>query len=165
MTNTRSINLISLKKEDIVYEVATRENMNRLETSRQKRKDIVKFITKNPGVHFSKIKGHFGYSTGSLVYQLELLLDRKEIFARYDGFWKRFYPISMRRKRVFVEITPTQDVIVKILEKSPGSSFMDIAGRLGKTRQAIMYHLKILVKEGIVKRKKSGRKYLYHLKK
>ena len=58
-----------------------------------------------------------------------------------------------------------QQVIVKILEKYPGSSFMDIANRLGKTRQAIMYHLKILVKEGIVKRKKKGRKYLYYLKK
>ena len=139
--------------------------MNKLEISRQKRKDIVKFITKNPGAHFSAVKRHFGYSTGSCVYQLELLLDRKEIFARYDGFWKRFYPISMRRKRIFVEISPMQQVIVKILEKYPGSSFMDIANRLGKTRQAIMYHLKILVKEGIVKRKKKGRKYLYYLKK
>ena len=139
--------------------------MNRLENSRKKRKDIVKFIAKNPGAHFSAIKRHFGYSTGSLVYQLEQLLDRKEIFARYDGFWKRFYPKSMRRKKIFVEISPMQQVIVKILEKSPDSSFMDIANRLERTRQAIMYHLKILVKEGIVRRKKSGRKYIYYLKK
>ena len=139
--------------------------MNRLEISRKKRKDIVKFITKNPGAHFSAIKRHFNYSTGSLVYQLELLMEGKEIFARYDGFWKRFYPKSMRRKRVFVEISPMQDTIVGILNKSPGSSFMDIAGQLGRTRQAIMYHLKILVKMGIVRRKKSGRKYIYNLKK
>ena len=139
--------------------------MNRLETSRKKRKDIIKFIAKNPGAHFSAIKRHFNYSTGSLFYQLELLIESKEIFARYDGYWKRYYPKSMRRKKKFVENTPVQEKIVKILEKNPGSSFMDIADRLGKTRQAIMYHLKILVKEGIVQRKKSGRKYIYYLKK
>jgi len=141
----------------------SRETMNRLQISKRKRTYLVRYITKHPGTHFSDIKRHFGYSTGSLVYQLEILLDRKEIFARYDGFWKRFYPISMRRRRKFVEITPTQEVIVKILVKYPGSSFMDIANRLGRTRQAIMYHLKNLVKEGIVKRKKSGRKYLYYM--
>ena len=139
--------------------------MNRLQKSKRKRTYLVRYITKNPGTHFSEIKRHFGYSTGSLVYQLDQLLDSKEIFARYDGFWKRFYPKSMRRKRIFVEISPMQEVIVKILEKSPGSSFMDIAGKLGRTRQAIMYHLKILVKEGVVRRKKSGRKYVYFLKK
>ena len=140
----------------------SRENMNRLQKSKRKRTDLVRFIAKNPGTHFSDIKRHFGFSTGSLVYQLELLLNSKEIFARYDGFWKRFYPISMRRKRIFLEISPMQQVIVNMLEKFPGSSFMDIAGRLGRTRQAIMYHLKILVKEGIVQRKKSGRKYIYY---
>jgi len=136
--------------------------MNRLQMAKRKRTYIVRYITKNPGTHFSDIKRHFGYSTGSLVYQLEQLLDRKEIFARYDGFWKRFYPKSMRRKRIFLEITPMQKTVVEILEKSPGSSFMDIAGRLGRTRQAIMYHLKILIKMGIVRRKKSGRKYIYY---
>ena len=135
--------------------------MNRLETSRKKRKDIIKFIAKNPGAHFSAIKRHFNYSTGSLVYQLELLLEGKEIFARFDGFWKRFYPQSMRRKRNFLEVSPMQGVIVKILEESP-YSLMDIAARLMRTRQAIMYHLKILIKKGIVRREKSGLKYIYY---
>ena len=139
--------------------------MNRIQMSKRKKTYLIRYITKHPGAHFSAIKRHFGYSTGSLVYQLEHLLESKEIFARYDGFWKRFYPKSMRRKRIFVEISPMQEVIVKILERSPGSSFMDIAGRLGRTRQAIMYHLKNLVKEGMVRRKKSGRKFIYYLKK
>ena len=133
--------------------------------AKRKRTYLVRYITKHPGVHFSDIKRHFGYSTGSLVYLLDQLLDSKEIFARYDGFWKRFYPISMRRKKKFVEISPLRKKVVRMLEKSPGSSFMDLADRLGRTRQAVMYHLKILVKKGIVRRKKSGRKYIYYLKK
>jgi len=137
--------------------------MSRLKISKQKRKNILRFISKKPGTHFSEIKRHFKYSTGSLVYQLDILLNDKKIFSRYDGFWKRFYPISMRRKRNFIELTPMQENIVKILIKKPGSSFMDLADRLKRTRQAMMYHLKILVKEGIVKRKKSGRKYLYFM--
>ena len=139
--------------------------MNRLENSKQKRKDIVNFITKNPGAHFSGVKRHFGYSTGSLVYQLELLMEGKEIFARYDGFWKRFYPISMRRKRRFIEITPVQKKVVSILEQSPELSIMEIAERMKRTRIDVIYHLKNLVKMGIVRRKKSGRKYVYYLKK
>ena len=58
-----------------------------------------------------------------------------------------------------------QDKIVEILRRAPGSTFMEMAGRLGKTRQAVMYHLKILVKKGLVRRKKSGRKYLYYMEK
>ena len=139
--------------------------MNRLEISKRKRRDILRFITKRPGTFFSEIKRHFKYSTGSLVYQLEILMDDKKIFPRYDGFWKRFYPISMRRKRRFIEMTPMQGQIIKNLGRYPGSSFMDIAGRLKRTRQAVMYHLKKLHKKGFVRRKKSGRKYIYHLKK
>ena len=165
MMNTHSIKLICYEKEDSDCEIVMRENMNRRESSEQKRKDIVEFITKNPGTFFSEIKRHFNYSTGSLFYQLDLLMEDKEIFARYDGYWKRFYPKSMRRKRIFVEITPMQETIVGILGKSPGSSFMDIAGRLDRTSEGIMYHLKILVKKGIVRRKKIGRRYIYNLKK
>ena len=139
--------------------------MSRLKISKQKRKNILRFIAKKPGTHFSDIKRHFNYSTGSLVYQLDILLNDKKIFSRYDGFWKRFYPISMRRKRNFIELTPMQENITNILIKKPGSSFMDLANSLKRTRQAVMYHLKILVKEGIVKRKKSGRKYLYFMNK
>lgn len=139
--------------------------MSRLKISKQKRKNILRFISKMPGTHFSDIKRHFKYSTGSLVYQLDILLGEKKIFTRYDGFWKRFYPISMRRRKSFIELTPMQKRITKLLVKKPDSSFMNLSNSLKRTRQATMYHLKILRKMGLVKRKKSGRKYVYSLTK
>ena len=139
--------------------------MNRVELSKQKSRKILSHIVKHPGVHYSEIQRHFEFSAGSLVYQLAKLEGGKHIFSRKDGFWKRFYPISMRKKRKFIEITPIQKKVVSILELSPELSIMEIAVRMKRTRIDVIYHLNPLVKKGIVKRKKSGRKYLYHVEK
>ena len=139
--------------------------MNRLQKSRRKRTYLIRYITKHPGVFFSDLQRHFKYSTGSLSYQLQHLVESEDIFGRFDGYWTRYYPISMRRKRKIVEFSPAQMKVIKILEEYPGSSYTEIAGRLRKTRQAIMYHLGILHKKGIVRRKQSGWKYLHYLNK
>ena len=125
--------------------------MNRLEIAKQVRKKILNFIKKNPGTHFSDILRRLNLSSGRLTYHIMKLEEAGKIFAQYEKYWKRFYPISMKDEKIPKSLTPMEEKIFKIVKKHPGSTYMDIVKRCDKTRQAIYYHFKKLTKKGFIR--------------
>ncbi len=136
--------------------------MNRLDIAKQMRRKILSFIKKNPGTHFSEILRRLKITSGRLTYHIAKLEDGRKIFSKYDDYWKRFYPISAINDTIPKSLTPKQKEILDILNRSPGSTYMDIVKKCGKTRQAIFYHMKKFIKTGHVRIDQvKGKHYFY----
>ena len=125
--------------------------MNRLEIAKQVRKKILNFIKKNPGTHFSDILRRLNLSSGRLTYHIMKLEEAGKIFAQYEKYWKRFYPISMKGEKIPLSLTPTEMKLIKLVRKRPGSTYNDLVKRFGKTRQSIYFHFKKLSKMGMIR--------------
>ena len=125
--------------------------MNRLDIAKKVRRKILAHIKNNPGRHFSEILRRLKLSSGRLTYHILKLEEAEKIFAKYDGYWKRFYPISAVDDEIPESLTPKQAEILRIVGKHPGSTYMKIVDRCGKTRQAIYYHMKKLVETGKIR--------------
>jgi len=127
--------------------------MNRLENSKQIRRKILSHIRRNPGCYFRQILKRLDLSSGSLAYQILKIGEAGKIFAVYDGYLKRFYPISMKDEKIINPMTPKQGQIYNLIKKCPGITYKDIVKKLGKTRQSFLYHIMKLTKMDLVKTK------------
>jgi len=125
--------------------------MNRLEISKQMRKKILSYIRRNPGCHFCRIMKRLKLSSGKLTYHILKLEEANKIFAIYDGYWKWFYPISMKGENISKPLTPNQKKIYDLMKKHPGITYKEIEKKFGKTRQSFLYHIKKLTKMNLVK--------------
>ncbi|MDP7265159.1 MAG: winged helix-turn-helix transcriptional regulator [Candidatus Thermoplasmatota archaeon] len=125
--------------------------MNRLEIAKQVRQKILYFIKRNPGTHFSEILRRLGLSSGRLTYHIMKLEEAGKIFAQYEKYWKRFYPISMKDEMIPKSLTPKEEKIFKLIKRRPGSTYMDLVKQWGTTRQSIYYHFKKLTKMGLIR--------------
>ncbi len=133
--------------------------MNRREIARQTREKILEYISEFPGKHFSDIRRQLVLSSGRLSYHISKLEKDRSIYSEYDGYWKRFYSMAVKRKRLPKVLNPMSKEIATIIRENPGATYMDIVEVWGKTRQAVMYHTKKLLKEGVIRSKWKNRKY------
>ena len=138
--------------------------MNRLEIAKQVRQKILNFIKRNPGTHFSEILRRLKLSSGGLIYHLAKLEEAEKIFAEYEKYWKRFYPISMKGEKIPRSLTTMEEKIFKIVERHPGLTYMDLVKRCGKTRQSIYYHFKKLIKIDLIRTERVKGKHHFYVK-
>ena len=125
---------------------------------------IIRFITENPGIHFSEIKRHLGISSSSSLSRTIKKLERnKTIVTRTDGYRKRFYPATVKEIPKFPLSPPAKKVLDAIDEK-PGSTLADLGKKLGFTRQNIRYHTQNLEERGYIRTGWDGRKLIFFLK-
>ena len=137
--------------------------MNRLEKSKQIRRKILSYIRRNPGCHYRQILKRLELSSGSLAYHLLKIEENKNVFAVYDGYWKRFYPISMKDETILDRMTPRQKKIYDLIKKRPGSTYMDIVKKLGKTRPTFVYHTEKLMKMNLIRRELVKGKFHFYV--
>ncbi|MDP7265581.1 MAG: winged helix-turn-helix transcriptional regulator, partial [Candidatus Thermoplasmatota archaeon] len=62
-------------------------------------------------------------------------------------------------------ITPRQKDTCDFIRKHPGATYMDLVGKFGKTRQAIIYHMNKLIKIGLVRGERVKNKFHFYLEK
>lgn len=137
--------------------------MNRREIAQKMRANILNLVGKSPGIHFHGIRRKLKISSGSLAYHIKKLDEIGEIFSETEGYWKRFYPISMKSKRRPLALTPMQREVVIFIERHPGAAYKDLVKAKGRTRQLYMYHIGKLIERGFVRMKKQGVKHTFYL--
>ena len=138
--------------------------MNRLDIAKQVRKKILGHIKRNPGTHFSEIQRRLNLSSGRLTYHLAKLEEAGKIFAEYDGYWKRFYQKSMKGEKIPRSLTPMEEKIFKIVKRHPGLTYVDLVKRCGKTRQAIYFHFRKLIKMDLIRTESVKGKHHFYAK-
>ena len=121
---------------------------------------IINYVMENPGRHFSSIMRELDFTKRGLGYHLENLVREGLIDARSLGIFKFYYPAGYEGTEK--NLTPKQQEIVDIVRKG-SSTKEEIANIMGQTPPSVYYHLKNLLKMGLVERKEMGyHKYQWH---
>jgi len=138
--------------------------------SKLSRKDILNhevrglirgYIIANPGDHYSSIKRNLDLNNGTLAYHLRVLEQNNLIKSFYDGVYKRYYPANVNIQKVQRNVSK-QEEILNIIIETPGVSMDEIGKRIGVSRQVVNYHVKNLIRAGLVsysRDRKSSRFY------
>jgi len=121
---------------------------------------IINYVMENPGRHFSSIMRELDFTKRGLGYHLEILVKEELIETKSLGIFKFYYPAGYDETKK--NLTPKQQEIVDIVRKG-SSTKKEIANIMGQTPASVYYHLKNLLKMGIVERKEIGyHKYQWH---
>lgn len=129
------------------------------------RRKIYDFIAQHPGVNLSKIADLLELSTQLVDYHLLYLEKHDLITIEKEGGYKRCYvkgKIGLKDKRILSVLR--QEIPLKIvlfLLKNPYSRHRDILRFLGTSSARFSYHLRKLVRNGIISESKIGDKAGY----
>lgn len=123
---------------------------------------IYNYVNKHPGEHPGKIGRQLDLSEGMLRYHLKRLQQTKKIKVETDGKYKYYYPIDYQNP---ISHTPIQKIIINILLENPGLTSLEIAKKMGKERQTIIYHMNKLTEKDMIKSKKVNKKVHWYINK
>ncbi len=124
---------------------------------------IYGYILANPGEHYNAIREALGLTNGSLAHHLRTLERESFVKSKKYGMYRRFYPMKMWMPEDEFEINEIQKMIVAIIKKHPGISQKEIASDIKLTPPTVNYHIGILLKEGLVRVARKGRRTACYL--
>jgi len=140
------------------------EDLLALETRRK----IYNLIEKKPGLHKREIARAVGMSLSTIDYHLHYMEKRGLVEARIDGKYKRYFVKKDGRKedrKIFSMLR--QEVprrILIFLLSHPKAIHKEICHHIGKAPSTISFHMKKLVKEGLVEEISMGKEKAYVVK-
>jgi predicted transcriptional regulator len=114
------------------------------------------YITANPGVHMNAIRDRFELSNGEVAYHLRVLEREGLVSSMSDGLRRRFYP-GERAERPGQELTVAQNLLISLMEQSPGITGSELARLAGTSPQVVNYHLKKLWRMDLIRMDRDGR--------
>ena len=130
----------------------------------ENREAIFRYIEKHPGAHYSKIKKVIGLCPGNMTYHVQKLENSGRIISQRNGCLKCFYPDD--RDINPSPFTVKQSEVMDVITQRSDISIKDIADEIGKTSQAIEYHIKnLVVLKAVESKKKMGKTHLYRIRK
>lgn len=121
---------------------------------------ILGSIQTQPGITFNELRHKLNMPNGTAVYHLEVLERERLIKSERDGMNRRFFPWGMQldRDRFFPSEQQWRVINVILERASQGVKVTqaDIVKLTGSSKQALNYHVKRLVKAGVVQKEKGG---------
>jgi predicted transcriptional regulator len=127
------------------------------------RKDILRCILNNPGIHHNELLRLCNLKKGQLQWHLYVLLDydiiRKEKFGQYTIYFPYVKAIDKMESMVSgLTKSEMTSNILEIIKDRPGITSSDISKRFNIARNSVKYHIDKLIKKDLISFKKSGRK-------
>jgi len=107
------------------------------------------YIIANPGDHYSSIKRNLDLNNGTLAYHLRVLEQSGFIKSMYDGIYKRYYPSNVNISKLKKNVSKQEEIFNIILD-NPGVTMEEIGRMIGVSRQVVNYHVKNLIRAGVV---------------
>ncbi|UCG70445.1 MAG: PKD domain-containing protein [Thermoplasmata archaeon] len=124
---------------------------------------IYGYIVANPGDHYNSIKKALKLPDGSFAHHIHILEKEGIIKSARDGTYRRFYPPEMKVPDNGGSLKKSQLLIIDSIKETPGISQKDIASILGVSSATVNYHLKELIRLGIVKAERAGMRMRYYI--
>ncbi len=121
------------------------------------RNKIHALVTANPGLHYSAIKRELGLANGALTHHLRMLEQHGVLVMQSRAHRAHFYP---RGPRLPDEPDPVSDFAARVmtqLRRSPGLTQVELADRLGASKQLVNYHVKRLERQDRLRARPDGR--------
>lgn len=133
----------------------------------ENRRRIYEYIESNPGTHLREIQRALDMQPGLLSYHLDYLEKRNLIKSEDDGYRKRYFVadrfrLKDRRIISLLRQRSPREIIAHLLLNG-SSSFTEVRNALGISKSTLSYHMKKLVRHGIVVCEKKEREKFYRL--
>lgn len=132
-----------------------------------RRRTIFEYISKFPGTYLREMEKELSLSLGDLQYHLRQLEKANVISPLTEGKRKRYFVSDevryFDRKVLSVIRMKTPRRIVMFLLLHPDSSFKEILAEFNFTKGALSFHLKRLLKAGIIKKGKRENESIYNI--
>lgn len=131
------------------------------------RRRIYQHLQSFPGAHMREIGRKLEIPMGTLEYHLHYLVKADLLTTRQDARYTRYFAtggLSRQEKDVLALLrqkVPRQVAAHLLLE--PGSSHGQLLTKFALSGSTLSFHLKKLVKSGIVEVEKAGRENLYRV--
>jgi len=126
------------------------------------RRLILNYILENPGVQFSHIHSFFGLSKGTVRYHLDQLersrmvrKEKRDGRSCYYGTGETLEPPGIRN------MSREQVRVFRMIRSSPGISHSRLLELSGLSKDQLRYHLKRLVRKGLVGSNNEGNEKIY----
>lgn len=130
-----------------------------------KRREILSYIDKFPGTYLRDIEKALNISVGVLQYHLNFMEEKGVISSIFDGYRKRFFikkEVSYSDRKILTILRlKTLRKIVVFLMLNPNSTYKEILSQFNFTKPALTFHLKKLIKAGIIGKGKKERENIY----
>jgi predicted transcriptional regulator/nitrous oxidase accessory protein NosD len=124
---------------------------------------IYGYIEANPGDHFGAIRKALSLPNGTAVYHLGVLEKLGYVVSKNDGIYKRFYPKgSTLPPDESAQLSEISERILSCIKEAPGIGQKEIASLLGLHQSTLEYQIKVLVKAGLIRLEKVGRRVCYY---
>lgn len=129
---------------------------------------IFDYIRRNPGAHLRQIKRELNLAMGVLQYHIYRLQKEGRIISKRTGLYKRFFPnfvFGESQKEILSVLSQeTEREILLFLLQNPWATQNDIVRFANITPATANWHMKRLLKSGLVVDKHEGQNVRYHLK-
>ena len=128
------------------------------------------YIETNPGVHFTDIMKTLDIGSGTLSYHLDVLEKERLINSRREGIYKIFYPrlwksteapkpllfFSTGALKKNFRPSILEQKIINMVEEFPGITQVEIAEKMGISKQSLNYHIRKLRRANVITLKREG---------
>ncbi len=126
-------------------------------------------IRENPGINASSLARLLGMSLGTLRYHVEMLCRTGIVVSEQNCRGLRYYADTsvcpdLERKVSGYLNEESKSRILTIVLQHPGSTRKEIASRLIMSGANVTWHMKPLLRDGIVRDEKKGRFVRYYLR-
>ena len=120
------------------------------ESGKEKRDKILKLIEENIGVRLIDITRYLNYNESTTKDHVRRL---RAMGLIKQGADKLYYSMDVKP----VDLTYPQRRIMLIIKENPSIRPIEISNTLGRSKEFVNYHLKILEYKGTIKKEKSGK--------
>lgn len=129
------------------------------------RRDLFRFVQKNPGFHLREIARALGLSITLVDYHLRFLEKNELVAASMDGEYKRFFPRSVpgsegvrpalsdwEKQALALLRQPVPLRVLAFLMERDSASHKDILAQVPVSGSTLSHHLKKMLASGVVDR-------------
>ena len=125
-------------------------------------------IRDNPGITTSSLSRLLGMNLGTLRYHVEMLCRMGTVVPEQNCRGMRYYVDTgacpgLERKVAGYLNEQSKSLILNIVLQHPGSTRKEIASRLVIAGTSVTWHMKSLLRDGIVRDERNGRFVRYYL--
>jgi len=119
------------------------------------REQIFGYVISHPGANFSQIMKELNLKNGVLAYHLTTLEREELIRSMREGTYRKYYP------RATVDTGDEHvKLIISRIDAKPGVQQSELAADLNMNRQALAYHIGVLIQSGKVRIERRGKRNL-----
>ncbi|WP_457559500.1 winged helix-turn-helix transcriptional regulator [Candidatus Harpocratesius sp.] len=138
--------------------------------SNENRQNLIRTISREPGIHFNALKRRLNLSAGQMSWHLEILEQYGLIKRTYEGqfclFFLRDHIPKNLKMMIKIEKSVMTRTILNMIDEKPGITASEIAQKTGLKRNSVKYHVDKLLQLQKIKILKDGRqKRLFLFKK